>query len=89
VFHEVGDAKDKREVVREALRVVKTGGQFAFQDLFLEQRLYGEKDQLVSVIKGWGIAKVGFVRTCDASFVPTALKLPFMVGTMGIIYGEK
>jgi SAM-dependent methyltransferase len=35
VFHEVSDARDKREVVREALRVVKKGGKFAFQDLFL------------------------------------------------------
>jgi SAM-dependent methyltransferase len=28
VFHEVSDAKDKREVIREALRVVKKGGIF-------------------------------------------------------------
>jgi ubiquinone/menaquinone biosynthesis C-methylase UbiE len=34
VFHEVRDAKDKREVVREALRVVRRGGKFTFQDLF-------------------------------------------------------
>jgi len=33
-FHEVADAKDKREVIREALRVVKKSGKFAFQDLF-------------------------------------------------------
>ena len=35
VFHEVGEVKDKRELVKEALRVVKKGGAFAFQDLFL------------------------------------------------------
>ncbi|MFQ9410029.1 MAG: class I SAM-dependent methyltransferase [Evtepia gabavorous] len=32
VFHEVRTQPDKREVVREALRVVKKGGCFAFQD---------------------------------------------------------
>ena len=35
VFHEVGDVINKRELLREALRVVKRGGAFAFQDLFL------------------------------------------------------
>jgi SAM-dependent methyltransferase len=89
VFHEVNDAKDKRELIREALRVVKKGGKFAFQDLFLERHLYGETDDLLRTIKGWGINKVEFVKTCDKPFIPTALKLPFMVGTIGIMYGEK
>lgn len=44
VFHEVADAKDKREVIKEALRVVKKGGKFAFQDLFLEKHLYGDTE---------------------------------------------
>lgn len=34
VFHEVRRQPDKRLVVREALRVVKKGGAFAFHDLF-------------------------------------------------------
>jgi SAM-dependent methyltransferase len=89
VFHEVSDAKDKREVLREALRVVKNGGRFAFQDLFLWKQVYGETDDLIAVIKSWGITKVEFVRTCDEPFIPAALKLPFMVGTLGIFYGEK
>ena len=89
VFHEVSDTPDKREVIREALRVVKPGGRFAFQDLFLINRMYGTIDDLLAAIKCWGITKVEFVRTCDAAFIPPALKLPFMVGTIGILYGEK
>ena len=54
-FHEVADAKDKREVIREALRVVKKGGKFAFQDLFLLKPVYGDMDALVATIKGWGV----------------------------------
>jgi len=89
VFHEVSDAKDKREVIREALRVVKKGGHFAFQDLFLVRKLYGEVDDLLETIKSWGIADVAFVDTSSSDFIPAALKLPFMVGKIGIIYGTK
>ena len=88
-FHEVADAKDKREVIREALRVVKKGGKFAFQDLFLLKQVYGEKDELVKTIRSWGVAKVEFVETRNLPFIPQALKLPFMVGRMGLIKGEK
>ena len=89
VFHEVGDVKDKREVIREALRVVKTGGAFAFQDLFLLKRRFGEVDDLVAMIKSWGIKEVAFANTSDSEFIPKALRLPFMVGRIGIIYGKK
>jgi SAM-dependent methyltransferase len=89
VFHEVRDAKDKREVMREALRVVKKGGHFAFQDLFLVKGLYGEVDDLLETIKGWGIAEVAFVDTSASDFIPAALKLPFMLGKVSIIYGTK
>jgi len=89
VFHEVRDVKDKREVIREALRVVKKGGKFAFQDEFLVKRFYGNTDDLIATIKNWGISKVEFVQTRDADFIPRALKLPFILGMIGIITGEK
>jgi len=89
VFHEVGDTKDKRELIHEALRVVKKGGKFAFQDLFLEQKTFGKTDELLALIRSWGITRVEFDRTCDAPFIPRSLKLPFMVGTIGVLYGEK
>ena len=88
-FHEVRDAKDKREVIREALRVVKKGGRFCFQDLFLTKPTYGDPGELVRTIEGWGIAKVRLIDTHDAPFIPGALKLPFMVGTIAVIAGEK
>jgi len=89
VFHMVGNSRDKREVVREALRVVKKGGAFSFQDEFLLKPLFGEIDDLVETIKSWGISKVEFVQTRDADFIPRALKLPFILGTMGVIRGKK
>ncbi len=89
VFHMVGNFRDKREVVREALRVVKKGGEFSFQDEFLVKQLFGEIEDLIETIKSWGISKVEFVQTRDAGFIPRALKLPFILGTMGIIRGKK
>ena len=89
VFHEVRDTRDKRDVVKEALRVLKKGGVFAFQDLFLVKKMYGEIDDLLETIGSWGVGSVEFAKTRDSNFIPKALKLPFMVGTMGVIYGRK
>ena len=89
VFHEVSGVRDKKNVLKEALRVVKKGGRFAFQDLFLWKRVYGEVDDLLRTIRSWGIERVAFVNTSDSEFIPKALKLPFMVGTMGILHGRK
>jgi ubiquinone/menaquinone biosynthesis C-methylase UbiE len=89
VFHMVGKAKDKRGVIREALRVVKKGGEFSFQDEFLLKQLYGNMDDLIETIKSWGIYKVEFVQTRDTDFIPRALKLPFILGTIGLIKGTK
>jgi SAM-dependent methyltransferase len=89
VFHEVREVADKRELVREALRVLRKGGRFAFQDLFLLKRTYGDIDDFLAAIRSWGIARVDFVKTRSEPFIPRLLKLPFMVGTMGVITGEK
>lgn len=88
-FHEVRDAKDKKELIREALRVLKKGGKFTFQDLFLVKKTYGTPEELVKTIKSWGISEVKFVDTHKESFIPRALRLPFMVGPIGIITGKK
>jgi SAM-dependent methyltransferase len=89
VFHEVKDITDKRDAIREALRVVRKGGKFVFQDLFVWRRLYGEIDQLLDTIMSWGVESVELVATCDSEFIPRALKLPFMLGTIGILHGRK
>ena len=89
VFHMVSDVKDKRELIKEALRVVKKGGKFAFQDLFLWKRVYGDLDGLLGTIRSWGIERIEFLDTSNSDFIPKALKLPFMVGTIGILYGQK
>ena len=58
VFHEVHSARDKRDVVLEALRVVKRGGVFSFQDLFAQKSLYGDMDTFVEELKKEGISEI-------------------------------
>ena len=48
-----------------------------------------ELDDLLETIEGWGIAEVTFLDTSASEFIPTALKLPFMLGNISIIYGTK
>jgi len=89
VFHEVANAHDKKELIREALRVVKKGGRFAFQDLFMWKQVYGEPEELLATIKSWGVTRIELVETYKSPFIPAAVKLPFMLGTLAILYGEK
>jgi SAM-dependent methyltransferase len=89
VFHEVRNVRDKSKLVREALRVVKPDGWFAIQDLFLWKQVYVEADVLLEKIRSWGTTSVTLLDTSSSDFIPKALKLPFMLGTMGILYGRK
>ena len=89
VFHEVRGVVDKRELLREALRVLKPGGAFVFQDLFLLRAYFGTPEELLETIRSWGINQVEFIPTHDQPFIPWIVKLPFMVGTMAIVRGIK
>ncbi|HEX2909015.1 MAG TPA: methyltransferase domain-containing protein [Phototrophicaceae bacterium] len=89
VFHEVADAPDKRAVIREALRVIRKGGAFAFQDMFLDQELYGDMDTLLATIRSWGIEEVHFVDTGTILNLPRLLRTPRVLGNAALIYGRK
>lgn len=89
VFHEVKDSADKLKPLREALRVVKKGGAFAFQDLFGLKAYYGSIEDLLAEIRRWGVADVCYEDTSKSEFIPNSLKLPFMTGAMGLVCGIK
>jgi ubiquinone/menaquinone biosynthesis C-methylase UbiE len=89
VFHEVKGVGDKKELVREALRVLKPGGTFALQDLFFNSRIYGTKEDLLDAVHRMGATQAELIETRAEEFIPTTLKLPFMLGTMGILVGKK
>lgn len=91
VFHEVRSAKDKRDVVREALRVVKKGGSFAFQDMFAQKALYGDMEEFVRELKKEGISEIHYIGNVEkkVDFVPKYARAPWMISGVGILYGIK
>jgi SAM-dependent methyltransferase len=89
VFHEIREVKDKTDLVKEALRVVKKGGKFCFQDVLAGGGSYGDPDQLLQAIGGWDVQEARYVDTSSADFIPRLLRNPIMVGSIGIICGTK
>ena len=88
-FHEVHDAADKRAPLREALRVLKPGGVFVLQDLFLLQSYFSTPEELLATLRGWGVRDVELIHTNEEAFIPGWVKLPFMLGTLAILRGVK
>ena len=91
VFHEVRTAPDKRDVVREALRVVKKGGSFAFQDMFGQKALYGDMNEFVDELKKNGVvSEIHYIPNIEKQdFVPGFVTAPWMIKDAGLIYGIK
>lgn len=90
VFHEVRTQPDKRMVVREALRVVKKGGAFAFQDMFEQKALYGDMKEFVAILEKEGIREVHYIPDVDKmDFIPGYIRAPWMLNGMGLLYGKK
>jgi len=91
VFHEVKSATYKREVVKEALRVVKKGGVFAFQDMFGQKALYGDMNEFVYELKKSGVVtEIYYIANIEGQdFVPSFVTAPWMIKDAGLIYGIK
>ena len=89
VFHEVRSAADKRDVVREALRVVKRGGAFAFQDMFSQKALYGDMEAFVDELRKTGVVKeIHYIPNIEKQdFIPSFVTAPWMISGAGLIYG--
>jgi ubiquinone/menaquinone biosynthesis C-methylase UbiE len=87
VFHSVR-VTDKKSLIKEALRVVKKGGAFAFQDLFNKQ-FYGDIALFNEELKTWGLKEINLIETSDFVSIPRALRVNHMLGNSRILYGIK
>lgn len=90
VFHEVRTESNKRKLVKEALRVVKKGGSFAFNDMFAFTKMYGDMEEFIKELKEEGIQEVYYEAHAEKQdFIPRYAATPFMLKGMGILYGRK
>jgi len=88
-FHEVKSVAQKSEVVKEALRVLKPGGVFAFIDYFYESRYYGQVSDFEARLAQFGLSNVT-LRTIDQKLkFPALLRHRRALGRVGILYGQK
>jgi ubiquinone/menaquinone biosynthesis C-methylase UbiE len=88
-FHEVQSVEDKRAVVREALRVVKPGGAFAFVDYFYAEKYYGKAMEFESYLRDHKLSQFEYKPLQDMLALPVLLRHPKILGKVGIIYGRK
>jgi len=87
VFHSVR-VVDKKSLVKEALRVIKKDGVFAFQDLYNKQ-FYGDIGLFYEELQTWGLKEVKLIDTSDLVYIPLALRVNHMLGNSRILYGIK
>jgi SAM-dependent methyltransferase len=88
-FHEVKSVRDKRSVLQEALRVIKSGGTFAFIDYFSEPQYYGNQLEFEKFLQGLNLAQCEYKPLRDLIAIPTLLNHPKILGKVGILYGKK
>jgi SAM-dependent methyltransferase len=88
-FHEVRSVADKRTVVREALRVVKPGGTFAFVDYFYDAKYYGKTSEFENYLRDLKLSQLEYKPLRDVLAMPLLLRHPKILGRVGILCGRK
>ena len=88
VFHEVKTQPDKKQVIAEALRVVKPGGRFAFHDLFYDTDIYGDTAALETYLSTLA-SDIHLMPTADETGVPPFLRNRLFLKHTGLVYGRK
>ena len=88
VFHEVRSQPDKLALVREALRVVRPGGYFVFEDVFYARSHYGDIQVFVKALEPY-VSEIHFVDMRHPDYTPAFLNTPLILGQMGLIYRRK
>lgn len=85
-FHEVRDERDKARLLKEALRVLKKGGEFVFMDLFYDKHQFGNLEELIQQLN---VSEVEIVKLDKAIKLPRLLLLKQCLGNAAIVKGVK
>ncbi len=86
-FHEVKDSRNKTDVIKEALRVLKPGGTFVFMDLFLDEAAFGERGELVAGLTD--TVELNQEKLSDALDLPQLLLTKKVLGNAMMFHGKK
>ncbi|SEP55566.1 Acetyl esterase/lipase [Lachnospiraceae bacterium NE2001] len=70
VYHNI-TGKDKQDLLRETLRVLKKGGTFAIHDIMSRSR-YGDMEAFIDELKSEGYEEVRLIHTDDGMFMSKA-----------------
>ena len=88
VFHEVRAQPDKRALILEALRTLRPGGAFAFQDTFFDRRVYGDMQALMAALRPH-VREMHFADVRKPDYAPPYLNTRMALGNMGLLWGRK
>lgn len=88
-FHEVKDRENKIEVIKEALRVLKPGGEFVFLDLFMDEKIFGDERELLNVLKKHGVSELNGYKLAEEMRLPKLLLNKKVLGNAMILSGRK
>lgn len=88
-FHEVQDTEDKNEVIVEALRVLKSGGQFVFMDLFMDEKIFDKEDRLLENFVKNDVYELNKFMLAEEINLPKILLNKKVLGNAVVISGRK
>ncbi|WP_413306050.1 class I SAM-dependent methyltransferase [Bacillus sp. 1P10SD] len=88
-FHEVKDRRNKTEVMIEALRVLKPGGEFVFLDLFMDEKIFGDEKELLHVLKEHDVSELNSYKLAEVMKLPKLLLNKKVLGNAMILSGRK
>jgi len=88
-FDEVKDRKNKTEVIKEALRVLKPDGVFVFLDLFKDEKIFGDEKELLIALKVHGVSELNSCKLAEVIKLPKLLLNKKVLGNAIILSGRR
>lgn len=90
VYFHVTNNPDKEALLKETLRVLKTGGHFSLLDHFCQESIYGDINIIINHLKEAGIAEIHFIPNVEKDIpIPGWMLLNGKLANLGILYGKK
>ena len=87
VYHNIV-GKNKQDLLRETLRVLKKGGTFAIHDIMSKSR-YGDMEKFVRELKEQGYEDVRLIDTTDGLFMTKKEAAVMMLSGSALLVGRK